>query len=169
MALSAISRMCACYASASTPLASAHRRRPRRMAPPTLRTEAGPQDSAALQLAPPPAAAATTPATPQQPLRVLYLSSGTPRKLDMAACLQQLATAWTLDLKTECVDIKRSAKHDLSLPHRSARATSTGLPLRSSMLCCFRLHALVSRGPLGLTSRDHDQFAAMNTLVVWRC
>ena len=34
----------------------------------------------------------------------------------MAACLQQLATAWTLDLKTECVDVKRSAKHDLSLP-----------------------------------------------------
>ena len=36
---SAISRMCACYALASTPLASAHRRRPRRMAPPTLRTD----------------------------------------------------------------------------------------------------------------------------------
>ena len=29
------------------------------------------------------------------------------------------------------------------------------------MLCCFRLHALVSRGPLGLTSRDHDQFVAL--------
>ena len=35
----------------------------------------------------------------------------------MAACLQHLATAWTLDLKTECVDVKRSAKRDLSLPH----------------------------------------------------
>ncbi|CAE7747989.1 unnamed protein product, partial [Symbiodinium sp. KB8] len=51
-----------------------------------------------------------------RPLRVLYLFSGTPRKLDMAACLQQLATSWTLELKTECVDVKRSAKHDLSLP-----------------------------------------------------
>ena len=47
---------------------------------------------------------------------MLYLFSGTPRKLDMAACLQQLATSWTLELKTECVDVKRSAKHDLSLP-----------------------------------------------------
>ena len=47
---------------------------------------------------------------------MLYLFSGTPRKLDMAACLQQLAAAWTLELKTECVDVKRSAKHDLSLP-----------------------------------------------------
>ena len=34
----------------------------------------------------------------------------------MAACLQLLASAWTLNLKTECVDLKRSAKHDLSLP-----------------------------------------------------
>ena len=34
----------------------------------------------------------------------------------MATCLQQLAGAWTLNLKTECVDVKRSAKHDLSLP-----------------------------------------------------
>ena len=33
----------------------------------------------------------------------------------MATCLQQLAGAWTLNLKTECVDVKRSAKHDLSL------------------------------------------------------
>ena len=33
----------------------------------------------------------------------------------MATCLQQLAGAWTLNLKTECVDMKRSAKHDLSL------------------------------------------------------
>ena len=34
----------------------------------------------------------------------------------MATCLQQLAGAWALNLKTECVDVKRSAKHDLSLP-----------------------------------------------------
>ena len=34
----------------------------------------------------------------------------------MASCLQQLASAWTLNLKTECVDLKRSAKQDLSLP-----------------------------------------------------
>ena len=34
----------------------------------------------------------------------------------MTSCLQQLASAWTLNLKTECVDLKRSAKHDLSLP-----------------------------------------------------
>ena len=61
-------------------------------------------------------AAATTTATSTRPLKVLYLFSGTPRKLDMAACLQQLAAAWTLELKTECVDVKRSAKHDLSLP-----------------------------------------------------
>ena len=27
----------------------------------------------------------------------------------MATCLQQLAAAWALDLKVECVDIKRSA------------------------------------------------------------
>ena len=47
---------------------------------------------------------------------MLYLFSGTPRRLDMAACLQQLASAWTLNLKTECVDLKRAAKHDLSLP-----------------------------------------------------
>ena len=61
--------------------------------------------------------ATTTAAAPaNQPLRVLYLFSGTPRKLDMATCLQQLAGAWTLNLKTECVDVKRSAKHDLSLP-----------------------------------------------------
>ena len=33
----------------------------------------------------------------------------------MATCLQQLVGAWTLNLKTECVDVKRSAKHDLSL------------------------------------------------------
>ena len=39
MALSATSCTCACYASVSTPLASAHRRRRRRMAPPTLRTD----------------------------------------------------------------------------------------------------------------------------------
>ena len=66
---------------------------------------------------PPPTVAATVSATLQKPLRVLYLFSGTSRRLDMAACLQHLATAWTLDLKTECVDVKRSAKHDLSLPH----------------------------------------------------
>ena len=34
----------------------------------------------------------------------------------MAACLQQLASAWTLQLHTECVDVKRSARQDLSLP-----------------------------------------------------
>ena len=78
----------------------------------------------------------------------------------MAACLQQLAAAWTLDLKTECVDVKRSAKHDLSLPIRSAKATSTGLPLRSLMLCCCRLPALAFRELLGLTFEDLDQFAA---------
>ena len=71
--------------------------------------------------APPPAALGATAATTStaapatKPLRVLYLFSGTPRRLDMATCLQQLAGAWTLNLKTECVDMKRSAKHDLSL------------------------------------------------------
>ena len=34
----------------------------------------------------------------------------------MATCLQQLTATWALDLRTECVDIKRSAKQDLSLP-----------------------------------------------------
>ena len=34
----------------------------------------------------------------------------------MATRLQQLAAAWTLDLKVECVDVKRSAKYDLNLP-----------------------------------------------------
>ena len=47
---------------------------------------------------------------------MLYLFSGVARQLDMATCLQQLAAAWTLDLRTECVDIKRKAKLDLSLP-----------------------------------------------------
>ena len=47
---------------------------------------------------------------------MLYLFSGVAHKLDMATCLQQLAATWTLDLRTECVDIKRSAKQDLSLP-----------------------------------------------------
>ena len=61
-------------------------------------------------------ATATAMTASTRPLKVLYLFSGTPRKLDMAACLQQLAAAWTLELKTECVDVKRSAKHDLSLP-----------------------------------------------------
>ena len=71
--------------------------------------------------APPPgvpkstAATTATAAPASRPLRVLYLFSGTPRRLDMATCLQQLAGAWTLNLKTECVDVKRSAKHDLSL------------------------------------------------------
>ena len=45
----------------------------------------------------------------------LYLFSVVAHKLDMATCLQQLAATWALDLRTECVDIKRSAKH-LSLP-----------------------------------------------------
>ena len=71
--------------------------------------------------APPPStpsatlATAATAAPATQPLKALYLFSGTPRRLDMATCLQQLAGAWTLNLKTECVDVKRSAKHDLSL------------------------------------------------------
>ena len=43
---------------------------------------------------------------------MLYLFSGVARKLDMATCLQQLAATWALDLGTECVDIKRSAKQD---------------------------------------------------------
>ena len=47
---------------------------------------------------------------------MLYLFSGVAHKLDMATCLQQLAATWTLDLRTECVDIKRNAKLDLSLP-----------------------------------------------------
>ena len=34
----------------------------------------------------------------------------------MANCLQHLAATWELDLRVECVDTKRSAKHDLSLP-----------------------------------------------------
>ena len=44
---------------------------------------------------------------------MLYLFSGVAHKLDMATCLQQLAATC---LRTECVDIKRSAKQDLSLP-----------------------------------------------------
>ena len=61
------------------------------------------------------AATTSTAAPATRPLKVLYVFSGTPRRLDMATCLQQLAGAWTLNLKTECVDVKRSAKHDLSL------------------------------------------------------
>ena len=56
------------------------------------------------------------PASQGRPLKVLYLFSGVAHKLDMATCLQQLAATWALDLRTECVDIKRSAKQDLSLP-----------------------------------------------------
>ena len=56
------------------------------------------------------------PASQGRPLQVLYLFSGVAHKLDMATCLQQLAATWALDLRTECVDIKRSAKQDLSLP-----------------------------------------------------
>ena len=40
----------------------------------------------------------------------------TARRLDVASCLQQLAAAWALDLRVECVDVKRTAIHDLSLP-----------------------------------------------------
>ena len=56
------------------------------------------------------------PASQGRPLKVLYLFSGVAHKLDMATCLQQLTATWALDLRTECVDIKRSAKQDLSLP-----------------------------------------------------
>ena len=56
------------------------------------------------------------PTSKGRPLQVLYLFSGVAHKLDMATCLQQLAALWTLDLRTECVDIKRNAKLDLSLP-----------------------------------------------------
>ena len=56
------------------------------------------------------------PASQGRPLKVLYLFSGVAHKLDMATCLQQLAATWALVLRTECVDIKRSAKQDLSLP-----------------------------------------------------
>ena len=56
------------------------------------------------------------PTSKGRPLKVLYLFSGVAHKLDMATCLQQLAATWALDLRTECVDIKRSAKQDLSLP-----------------------------------------------------
>ena len=56
------------------------------------------------------------PASQGRPLQVLYLFSGVAHKLDVATCLQQLAATWALDLRTECVDIKRSAKQDLSLP-----------------------------------------------------
>ena len=57
-----------------------------------------------------------SPISEGRPLKVLYLFSGVARQLDMATCLQQLAAAWTLDLRTECMDIKRNAKLDLSLP-----------------------------------------------------
>ena len=56
------------------------------------------------------------PASQGRPLKVLYLFAGVAHKLDMATCLQQLAATWALDLRTECVDVKRSAKQDLSLP-----------------------------------------------------
>ena len=91
---------------------------------------------------------------------MLYLFSGTPRRLDMATCLQQLAGAWTLNLKTECVDVKRSAKHDLSLA-KVAKATWTGSPLRSSTQCFCRRRALASPERLGLIFEAPDRFAAM--------
>ena len=56
------------------------------------------------------------PASQGRPLKVLYLFSGVAHKLDMATCLCKLAATWALDLRTECVDIQRSAKQDLSLP-----------------------------------------------------
>ena len=56
------------------------------------------------------------PTSKGRPLKVLYLFSGVAHQLDMATCLQQLAATWTLDLRTECVDIKRNAGLDLSLP-----------------------------------------------------
>ena len=56
------------------------------------------------------------PTSKGRPLKVLYLFSGVAHKLDMATCLQQLAATWALDLRTECVDIKRSARQDLSRP-----------------------------------------------------
>ena len=37
---------------------------------------------------------ALPPSGGKRPLQVLYLFAGTPRKLDMAACLQHLAATW---------------------------------------------------------------------------
>ena len=67
-------------------------------------------------LQPPFGAPKAPPTSKGRPLKVLYLFSGVAHQLDMATCLQQLAATWTLDLRTECVDIKRNAKLDLSLP-----------------------------------------------------
>ena len=115
-------------ASASTPLRSVRRRRPplrsTQPTPPALRTDREkPRWCRRYSLliyhnlaTGPSGPSEAPPASQGRPLKVLYLFSGVAHKLDMATCLQQLAATWALDLRTECVDIKRSAKQDLSLP-----------------------------------------------------
>ena len=125
-ALSATLCTSVCCASASTPLRSARRRRSplrtTRPRPPALRT-----DRAKPRLVPPlqppdlPQPVAAGPSGPRSlpgapATGALPLFRRRPQAIDMATCLQQLAATWALDLRTECVDIKRSAKQDLSLP-----------------------------------------------------
>ena len=103
MATNATSRMSACYASASTPLASAPRRQ-------LLRTDFSNHRLRYWSHSPWPlyccrCAAAGASSCEEAP------ATG-----PLLVFLQQLAAIWELDLRAECVDIKRSAKHDLSLP-----------------------------------------------------
>ena len=98
-ALSATSRTCACYALASTPLASAHRRRLRRTVPPTLRTDPLQRRNRYLRRR----LAHWELPLPLRPQLLLHSRYGCStcfqerRKLDMAACLQQLAGACEVD------------------------------------------------------------------------
>ncbi|CAE7519614.1 unnamed protein product [Symbiodinium sp. KB8] len=103
-----------------------------------------------------------------QPLRVLYLFSGTPRKPDMAACLQQLAAAWTLDLKTECVDVKRSAKHDLSLPTVRKSYLDRIAAKEFDAVLLSPPCASFSRASWAITSEDPAVCGATNSLEVWK-
>ena len=102
-----------------------------------------------------------SPISKGRPLKVLYLFSGVARQLDMATCLQQLAAAWTLDLRTECVDIKRNAKLDLSLPK-----------VRNSYLDRIRakeFDAILLSPPCASFSRaTWANFAATSCLEDWR-
>ena len=80
----------------------------------------------------------------------------TARRLDVASCLQQLAAAWALDLRVECVDVKRTAIHDLSLPRvrdsylRRIRAKEFDAVLLSPP-CSF-----ADRGQFAATSAPED-------------
>ena len=86
----------------------------------------------------------------------------------MAACLQQLAAAWTLDLKTECVDVKRSAKHDLSLPTVRKSYLDRIAAKEFDAVLLSPPCASFSRASWAITSEDPAVCGATNSLEVWK-